>query len=169
MNIITPFSGLSLVVHLLIIGVAKLAKLILKNNSKVFHMPIKVTNVWARYRGAVLPVLSIFVISIVTFAVSVSTTVAVRTGIREGARETHVEFISKRYASLERLQKNFASKKEHPVSVRKYQTENYSKVNYESDIFRPVVKNVPNTSNTTLQPSLDDLIIGNKPFISYQF
>ena len=106
MNTLTPFSGLSLIIHLLIIGIALIVKTFIKKGNLVFHVPTRIANLWARYRVIVLPSISIFIIITVAFGISASTIIAVRTGLREGALESHSEFLHKRYVYLQETRKS---------------------------------------------------------------
>lgn len=108
MNTLTPFSGLSLIIHLLIIGIAIIIKTVIKKSGMVFRIPTRVASLWARYRIIVLPSVSISIIIIIGFGISASTIIALKTGLREGALESHSEFIHKRYVYLQEARENFA-------------------------------------------------------------
>jgi len=157
MNMITPFSGLSLIIHVLIIGIAKIAKVISKKSGKTFNMPRKFSNTWLQYRGIILPTFSIFIIFFVISIVSVSTTIAMRTGIREGRRDLQLQFISNKYALLANMYKNFSKPN---VS----HAENRMAISYESDVLRPVAKSLYDKQELPLKTHFNNLIIGGNDF-----
>ena len=90
MNLTTPFSGLSLIVHLVIIGFAKLMSLFPRKTAVTAAATRKAQGSWIKgmkIAGSHLIVVSIFAIMFASFGV------AVKTGAREGAKEPHIKFI----------------------------------------------------------------------------
>lgn len=96
----TPFSGLSLIVHLLIIGVANILKLIfgwddislMKEGEKNYRFP--------RFVHAFERIASVIIVVTVIGAVGFSTQVAIKTGIREGRDEMHRMYAKEQVAKL---------------------------------------------------------------------
>ncbi len=101
MNSITPFSGLSVIIHLLILGTAVVVKAVIKKSGMVFRTPIN-SPFWNRHHPIALSILSISIILTVALWVSVSTTVALKTALREGALESHSEYVYRNYVYLQR-------------------------------------------------------------------
>lgn len=105
---LTPFSGLSLIIHLLIIGVAKVIKTIIIKSGIILRAPVRVVTLWDKHSRVISPSLSILIVVLVALGVSTGTTIAVKTGLREGAQESHSEFIQKRFADVQIAGRGFA-------------------------------------------------------------
>ncbi len=106
MNAPTPFSGLSVVIHLLIIGIATLAQSIIKKTGLAFATPVRVAKFWKSKSSMILPVISIFIILLIALWVVFTTTVALKTSIHESNQESNAEFIQNRYTNLKELSAN---------------------------------------------------------------
>jgi hypothetical protein len=100
MNSMTPFSGLSLIVHLLVIGVANTIKLIFGWNDISLMKEGKKNYRFPRFVHIFERIASVIIIITVIGAVSFSTQVAIKTGIREGKDELHRMYASKKVAQL---------------------------------------------------------------------
>lgn len=95
----SPFSGISLVMHLAIIGVGKIAGIFRKPARTVApQSEIAVRTSWLlvgiNRTASVLIVLAVFTVMLASFAR------AVRTGIREGAKEPQVQYVRGRITAL---------------------------------------------------------------------
>ena len=165
MNALTPFSGLSLIVHLLIIGMAAVIKKVGKKGLKIFHTPTRVPTLWIRYRLVVLQSISICVIIIIGFGISASTAVAVRTGLREGALESHSEYILKRYVYLQEVGKNLGEWNESVLTIREKALIDHTAVNSINNILQSTAIDT-NDSYTSIssQFSLIRLTIPDQAF-----
>lgn len=95
----TPFSGLSLIVHLVVIGVGKLV---------ILYKRFPKTNIYAKprlkFQGSKLAlflgfksVVSIIIVVSLTTLMLTSFGVAIQTGVREGSRESQRQYIQEVY------------------------------------------------------------------------
>ena len=97
----SPFSGLSLVIHLVIIATATLVALLIgQRRVEVFKRSVWTAGAVARY-PILMRTMSIMIIVALGLVMFIATTVAVQTGYREGSREPHMIFIKKEFAALE--------------------------------------------------------------------
>ena len=95
MHMKSPVSGLSLIIHLAIIALATLLGFLIGTQRRD-----AVTRVFAAQGGtvahrAILQMISISIIVILGTLMLFATTVAIKTGIREGAREPQVIFVKR--------------------------------------------------------------------------
>lgn len=164
MNSLSPFSGLSLIIHLLIIGVAYVVKTAIKKTGLALSVPIRLLGHWDRYRSGVLRSTSIFIIIFIAFWISLSSTVALKTGIREGALESHSEYIYRNYVYLQEVRENLGER----VGLGRFAQGNVPESPYTTSqvqsIYQPISTNytpivtaftIPNlgTSRGTLFPT----------------
>ncbi len=94
---LTPFSGLSLVIHLIIIGVATLFSPLLKKKEhvpKIYQMEESRTRRIFKLSSSILILIIISTLMIVSFAL------ALRTSIREGEKERHMQYIREEIAAF---------------------------------------------------------------------
>lgn len=90
----TPFSGLSLIVHLLVIGIGKLIDL-LKKKGKFYNFSFfkKINFDYLKMDFNMTRIAAIAIVVVFSSAMIFSFSVAVRTSIREGAKEPHIRYI----------------------------------------------------------------------------
>lgn len=100
MNIITPFSGLSLIVHIFVIGFANLHKFVIKKTNFRVEPTFRKAIRFPRFVNSLERLMSILIIITITGAISFSTVLALQTGIREGADEIHRIYVVKNVAKL---------------------------------------------------------------------
>src|SRR3989344_6677220 len=93
---LTPISGLSLIIHLLVIAVSSLLSLFVwKKEKKLIESFVVLDTVSRRvfkYGVSILVVISISLVMLTSFMI------ALTTGIREGSREWHIQRIKHEYA-----------------------------------------------------------------------
>lgn len=153
---ITPFSGLSLIIHLLIIGVAKVVKTIVRKTGIILRAPVRVVSMWDKHRAVLSPSISIFILVFVAFGVSASTMVAVKTGLREGAIESHREFIYNRYAFLQGAQRNFSEWSKTASVAKRDETKVYAAIASENNVLETI-----ETSDSFYPPMLKEFSINH--------
>jgi hypothetical protein len=97
----TPFSGISLILHLAIIGIAKVYYYVTGEAETRPRKPLNAdrgtTPFFNRAVSCVI-VVAIFVMMLSSF------TQAVTTSVREGSREPHIQYIKEKAASLKKVQ-----------------------------------------------------------------
>ena len=91
---LTPFSGLSLIVHLVVIGVAKLANIGKKKATDTYREPFSTS------RQGFKSALSIILLVTITSLMLSSFVIALMTSIREAQNEWHVEFIKNEWVNV---------------------------------------------------------------------
>lgn len=112
MNLITPFSGLSLIVHILIIAFIKLFAFVRRRIHFInFEKIIRSKEFVFRFvnNAHISIALSLLIITIVVSFVSFSTYFAIKTGIREGENEVHRKYFATRYEFLKNNNFTFKS------------------------------------------------------------
>lgn len=108
---LTPFSGISLIVHLAIIGSAKIFELFGKKDFKIGGRNRGSPAFLLRIRDAIVAFALFFGI----FAIMlVSTFVAINTSVREGANEWHNIYISQQFEYIRENPPRFISE---PLTV----------------------------------------------------
>lgn len=96
----TPTSGLSLFIHLIIIAVATLFGMLLgERGRRSLAQAFRVGSTPAQ-RRALLHIASLAIIVFFAVFMVIATGVAIQTGVREGARESHVIFVKTELQSL---------------------------------------------------------------------
>jgi hypothetical protein len=93
---LTPFSGLSLIVHLVVIGLAKIARIGKKNAAftDTYREPFSTSGWVLKYALSIIVMLAISSIMIFSF------TLALLTSIREASQEWHIQFINREWNNL---------------------------------------------------------------------
>ncbi len=96
----SPFSGLSLVIHLIIIALATLLGVLLRN-----RQPIAVAHGSSQMQTTtinrvLLRSASTAIVVLLGMFVIITSTLAVKTGVREGAREAHVIYVKREFKEL---------------------------------------------------------------------
>ena len=98
---LTPISGLSLIIHLLVIAVSSLLSLFVwKKEKKLIESFVVLDTVSRRvfkYGVSILVVISISLVMLTSFMI------ALTTGIREGSREWHIQRIKHEYAYVREM------------------------------------------------------------------
>lgn len=89
-SMLTPFSGLSLITHLLVIGFASVFGLLFKKKSDT---EVKGVLEETQTRMVLKYILSIFILVAVSSLMLLSFVIAVKTGLREGVNEPHMIYV----------------------------------------------------------------------------
>lgn len=101
----TPFSGISLIAHLLVIAIAKLVHAFSYSTPAPVRRPARPLSVFQRLAGVVA---SVAVIAVIFSIMSSAFVVALKTGVKEGSREPQVIFVKKQLVELKNwLQNDF--------------------------------------------------------------
>lgn len=115
---ITPFSGLSLIVHLTIIGISKIINLFRRADKD--SMKFKEARTQTSARRIANNALSVLVITVIATLMMFSFGVALETGIREGSNEPHIEYLWQEYEYLRDSRQHMLSNVMEIISVNKY-------------------------------------------------
>ena len=92
---LTPFSGLSLIIHLVIIGLAKISRIVRKKTTG--YRAVRTPSVGRRRFNVAFSLGIIFTISSVMLF---SFAIALSTSIRESEHEWHVQFVKNEWQEL---------------------------------------------------------------------
>ena len=95
---LSPFSGLSLLIHLLVIAIFTLLSFVLWKEKAVLQPVSVVEDTFLR--RALKSGLSVVIVLVLSAIMIVSFAIAVRTGFREGASEPHMIFIRREITQL---------------------------------------------------------------------
>ena len=89
---LTPFSGLSLIIHLTIIGVSSAINFLFVKKKLGDQKPSVAETPLRRYINCVI---SVLIILVITVLMSASFLIAIKTGIREGSREPQIRYLQR--------------------------------------------------------------------------